>query len=116
MMPAGDGSFYLYLHGSVRKASQTAVGDSVQVEIEFDRAYRNGPMHPMPALLSTALAKNATAKKAWAALAPSRKKEVLRYLAGLKSAEARERNIAKVLHVRSGKRARFMGRDWVDGK
>jgi hypothetical protein len=29
MMPAGDGSFYLYLHGDLRKASGTAVGDRV---------------------------------------------------------------------------------------
>ena len=38
MMPVGDGGFYLYLHGDVRKASGTAVGDRVRVEIEFDEA------------------------------------------------------------------------------
>lgn len=27
MMPVGDGGFYLYLHGDVRKASKTKVGD-----------------------------------------------------------------------------------------
>src|ERR1700674_2556367 len=27
MMPVGDGSYYLYLHGDVRKASGTVVGD-----------------------------------------------------------------------------------------
>ena len=27
MMPVGNGSFYLYLHGEIRKASGTAVGD-----------------------------------------------------------------------------------------
>ena len=48
MMPAGNGSFYLYLHGDVRKASGTAVGDRVRVEIDFDTSYRNGPQHPMP--------------------------------------------------------------------
>ena len=36
MMPAGNGDFYLYLHGDVRRASQTKVGDLVQVEIAFD--------------------------------------------------------------------------------
>ena len=34
MMPVGDGSFYLYLHGDIRKASGTAVGDRVRVEID----------------------------------------------------------------------------------
>src|SRR5882757_9374858 len=36
MMPVGNGSFYLYLHGGIRKASGTTVGDRVCVEIEFD--------------------------------------------------------------------------------
>lgn len=44
-----SGSFYLYLHGDVRKASTTKVGDRVHVEVSFDAEYRNGPMHPMPA-------------------------------------------------------------------
>ena len=30
MMPVGDGSFYLYLHGDVRKASSTKVNDQVE--------------------------------------------------------------------------------------
>jgi hypothetical protein len=28
LMPVGDGHFFLYLHGQVRKASDTSVGDS----------------------------------------------------------------------------------------
>jgi hypothetical protein len=36
MMPVGNGSFYLYLHGDIRKASRTEVGDRVRVEINFD--------------------------------------------------------------------------------
>jgi len=48
MMPKGDGSFYLYLHGEVRKASGTKVGDKVKVELQFDADYRSGPQHAMP--------------------------------------------------------------------
>ena len=48
MMPVGNGSFYLYLHGDIRKASSTAVGDRVRVEIDFDASYRNGPQHLCP--------------------------------------------------------------------
>src|SRR6266704_3203738 len=33
LMPVGDGSFYLYLHGDVRKASSTKVGEVVTVEL-----------------------------------------------------------------------------------
>ena len=42
MMPVGDGSFYLYLHGTIREASGTAVGDRVEVEVAFDSRYRGG--------------------------------------------------------------------------
>jgi hypothetical protein len=45
MMPAGDGSFYLYLAGVVRKASGTQVGDRVEISIAFDGGYKNGPQH-----------------------------------------------------------------------
>jgi len=116
MMPVGDGSFRLYLHGGVRKASNTGVGDHVRVEVRFDAKYRGGPMHPMPAWFRTALAKNPTAKENWDALIPSRKKEVLRYFASLKSPEARERNLIRALQALSGGATRFMARSWSRGK
>ncbi|MDP4230895.1 MAG: YdeI/OmpD-associated family protein [Bacteroidota bacterium] len=112
MMPKGDGSFYLYLHGGVRKGSKTKVGDRVEVEIEFDREYRNGPMHPMPTWFRSGLQKNPAAKKAWDGLIPSRKKEILRYFANLRSAEAKARNLARALNALSGSKVRFMGRTW----
>ena len=115
MMPAGDGSFYLYLHGDVRKASNTKVGDKVELELRFDPAYRGGPM-PMPGWLAAALAGDTKAKTGWNALIPSRQKEILRYLSALKAPEVRARNIARVMHVLSGRPARFMARDWKDGR
>src|SRR6202035_5241237 len=74
MMPVGDGSFYLYLHGDIRKASGTAVGDRVRVEMEFDPAYKNGPQHRMPGWFKKALAGNPQAMKNWTALIPSPQK------------------------------------------
>lgn len=115
MMPIGDGSFYLYLHGEVRRASKTKVGNRVEVCVQFDGKYKNGPMHPMTKELRNVLAKNPGAKKSWDALIPSRKKEILRYFYGLKSDEARARNIKKVLHVLSGQPGRFMARSWTNG-
>jgi hypothetical protein len=115
MMPVGDGSFYLYLHGDIRKASSTAVGDRVRVEIDFDASYRGGPQHPMPRWFERALAGNPQAMKSWTALIPSRKKEILRYFSRLNSQEARARNLAKALHVLSGKMGRFMARTWKNG-
>lgn len=116
MMPVGDGSFRLYLHGSVRKISNTEVGDRVDVEVRFDAKYRNGPAHPMPVGFKHALGNNPVAKKNWDALTPSRTKEILRYFATLKSAEARERNVIRAVHALSGEAIRFMARSWNGGK
>ena len=115
MMPVGNGSFYLYLHGDIRKSSGTSVGDRVRVEIEFDESYRNGPQHPMPQWFQQALAGNRQAKQNWTALIPSRKKEILRYFSRLRSPEARARNLAKALLVLSGETGRFMARTWKNG-
>jgi hypothetical protein len=115
MMPVGDGSFYLYLHGDIRKASGTKVGDRVQLEVGFDAKYRNGPLHPIPRWFEQALLKSPEAMKNWEALIPSRKKEVLRYFSRLKSPEARARNLEKALQLLSGKKGRFMGRAWDHG-
>lgn len=112
MMPRGDGSFYLYLHGEVREASGTKVGDVVTVEVEFDEEYRGGPAHAMPEWFRKALEGNGRAKVAWEGLIPSRQKEILRYFAGLKSAEAKERNLKRAMDVLSGGEGRFMGRSW----
>jgi len=115
MMPAGNGSFYLYLHGELRKFSGTSVGDRVSVQIDFDASYRNGPQHPMQAWFKQALAASPEAKKNWRKLIPSRKKEMLRYFSHLNSAGARARNLARALHVLSGGTGRFMSRAWKTG-
>ena len=116
LMPVGDGSFYLYLHGSVRNVSRTRIGDRVTVDLSFDDTYRSGPMHPLPGWFRVALRGTAKAQSAWDALIPSRQKEVLRYFAALKSAEARTRNLNRAIQVLSGSEERFMGRTWKNGK
>ena len=114
-MPVGDGRYYLYLHGPARKASKTGPGDRVQVEIRFDARYRSGPQHPVPAWFRAALSSHPRVRQNWTSLSPSRKKEVLRYFAHLKSFEARSRNLQRALRVLSGERGRFLGREWVGG-
>lgn len=116
MMPAGEGNFFLYLHSAVRRASETAVGDRVIVQLSFDSAYRGGPAHPLPSWFSSALAANREAQKAWKELVPSRKKEILRYFAALKSADAKQRNLKRVTAALSGKKVRFMARSWKESK
>lgn len=116
MMPIGDGSFYLYLHGDVRKASATKVDDTVAVDVLFDQEYKNGPMHPMPAWFKTELDKNAGARQNWEALIPSRQKEILRYFSWLKSDQAIARNLEKALFVLCGGEGWFMARSWKNGR
>jgi hypothetical protein len=112
MMPAGDGSFYLYLDGVVRKASGTGVGDTVEVSIVFDDAYRSGPQHDMIPGFASGLDGNDLAKARWDSLPPSLQKEVLRYLANLKSDAARQRNVERAIRVLAGAKERFLARDW----
>ena len=112
MMPAGDGSFLLYLDGAIRKASATAVCDTVEVSLAFDDSYRGGPAHAMPAEFAARLDANPVAKARWDQLSPSLQKEMLRHFARLKSDAARTRNIEQALNVLNGAKVRFMARAW----
>ena len=110
LMPVGDSSFYLYLNGPIRDASKTAVGDRVVARVAFDTEYRGGPTHAMPPSLKTALRTDLRANEVWRAFPPSRQKEILRYLAALRSDSARERNVEKVLSMLKDARTPFLGR------
>lgn len=88
------GAWRLYINGPMLKDSGLAVGATAEIEIEFDPRPRSVPI---PARFSRALAGNAAAKKAFDELAPSRRKEILRYLASLKTREALERNVERLI-------------------
>lgn len=115
LMPVGDGNFYLYLNGSIRAEAGVVCGDVVQVAMEFDVEYQNGPQHPLPPSFENGLKTAPPALKNWNALSPSRKKEVLRYFAQIKSQDALSRNIARALSVLSGNEGRFLARTWTNG-
>ncbi len=93
------GAWRLYINGPMLKDSGTAVGDCVRIEIEFDPEPRDVPV---PAKLGEAFRSNPSAKAAFDLLAPSRRKEILRYIGSLKSAEAIEKNVERVLAQLSG--------------
>lgn len=112
MMPAGDGGFYLYLDGVVRKASGTELGDIVGVSVVFDDEYRGGPQHAMLPEFAARLDESPQAKARWDGLTPSLQKEILRYLANLKSEAARQRNVERAIAVLGGAKERFLARDW----
>ena len=115
LMPVGDGTFYLYLSGAIRKATVTCVGDQITYEIWFDESYAGGPQHDLPTAFAAALAADSAAQARYDALPPSRQKEITHYFAGLKSSGAIERNIQKALAALSGQPTRWLGRDWNGG-
>lgn len=94
------GIWRLYLNTPIRQAANVDVGDQVTVGLEFDNAPRTVPA---PRKFMLALSKNKQAKVAFEKLAPSRQKEILRYLNSLKQPETLERNIEKVIQFLTGK-------------
>ena len=116
IMPTGDGDFLLYLHGRMRRDSRTAVGDEVVIGLSFDAQYRGGPTQDAPEWFRTALDDDATARSNWNELTPSRQKEVVRYLANLRSDAARARNLDRVMRMLGGESGHYMGRDWSNGR
>jgi hypothetical protein len=95
--PLGPGRLHrLYLNGVMRTKVGKDVGDRVQVSLSMDNRVRRVPMVPA---LAREFRKDLKAKAAFEQLAPSRRKEVLRYLGSLKSDEAVERNVLKVMRT-----------------
>ena len=94
-----QGAWRLYINGPMLKDSGLSVGDIANIEIEFDPRPRE---EPMPPKLRAAVRKNANARKAFDLLPPSRRKEILRYINSLKSADSIERNVARVISQLSG--------------
>ncbi|MCW3072691.1 MAG: hypothetical protein JWO44_2581 [Bacteroidetes bacterium] len=102
-----SGEWRLYINTSMLKNSPKRIGEVIEVTVEFDPASRE--IKP-PENFVKALAKNKTAKMVFDDLPPSRRLEIVRYLANLKTEEALERNIKKAIGFLSGKE-RFVGRD-----
>ena len=89
-----QGAWRLYLNTPMREAAGKEVGERVSVKVELDPSPR---VEPMPGALRRALAENARAAAAFAALPASRRKEIQRYLNGAKTDATLERNVAKVI-------------------
>jgi hypothetical protein len=101
------GKWRLYLNTPMRKIADATVGDIISIDIAYDVGVRITPMHPK---LKSALSKNKIANDIFDSLPPSRKKEIMRYINNLKTAESVERNVKKAIDFLQGKE-RFIGRD-----
>lgn len=88
------GAWRLYLNTEMRKDAGIGVGDTAKVIIAFDPKPRTVPMNKK---LAAALSKNKRARDAFEKLPPSHQKAILRYLNWLKTDEAVERGVKKVI-------------------
>ncbi len=89
----------LYLNTPMRQASSTTVGDTATFEIAFDPQPRKEPVNKY---LTQALTTNQFANIAFDQLPSYRRKEINRYLNGLKSEEKIRENIDKIIRHLEG--------------
>lgn len=88
------GAWRLYTNGLMLKDSGLKVGDVARVYIEFDPRPRDVAVPPK---LAERLRLDKKASAAFARLSPSRRKEILRYIGALKTAESIDRNVDRVI-------------------
>ncbi|MBE5318839.1 DUF1905 domain-containing protein [Pedobacter sp. MR2016-19] len=103
------GDWRLYLNTPMRKAAGKDIGDTATFEIEFDTEERTISINPK---LVKALAENKQAKDIFDGLAPYLQKEIIRYIANLKTEESIDSNVKKAIQFLLGKE-RFIGRDGI---
>lgn len=101
------GEWRFYVNMEMLPDSPRRIGETIDVTIEYDPDDRTVAIHPK---LAAALADDDAARTAFEALTPSRRKEILRYLASLKHEESVDRNIERTLGFLKGT-SRFVGRD-----
>lgn len=103
------GEWRLYINLQMLTNSPRRIGEKITVNIVFDPEERTISMHPK---LAQSLDENPVAKMAFEELTPSRRLEIVRYIAHLKTEESVERNVQKAIRHLEGKE-RFAGRDGV---
>ncbi len=98
-----QGFWRLYINGPMLKSAKLKNNDVAALTIEYDPSDRTVLQHPE---FAKVLARDPRAIAAFAALAPSRQKEINRYLNGLKTDSIRTKNIGKVMDFLTGKRSK----------
>lgn len=102
---AGEWRFYINL--MMLENSPQRIGELLEGTIQFDPPPR---IIEVPLAWTQALEENPLAKEKFDTLSPSRQKEIVRYLANLKSEESLTKNIGRAINHLLGKE-RFVGRD-----
>lgn len=102
------GEWRLYINTSMLPNSPQRVGEKIQVTVAYNNTVL--PETKAPVAFEQALKKDKDAKAAYDQLAPYLRKEINRYLSGLKTQESLNKNISRALNFLKGKE-RFIGRD-----
>ena len=95
LVPVGGGRHRLFLNRAIRQTIGKGAGDSVEIRIRLDRSDRTPET---PTELRKALAEEG-ATAAWEALAPSRRKELLVWLADAKREQTRAARIERIVQT-----------------
>lgn len=101
------GAWRLYINTTMLKNSPKRIGEIIEVAIAYDPKDRTIAPHPK---LVKALKENTNAKNAFDSLAPSKRKEITRYISSLKSEESISNNIQKAIGFLTGKN-NFLGQN-----
>jgi hypothetical protein len=102
-----SGEWRLYINMKMLKNSPKRIGENIEVSIQFDPESRE-IITPVKFLI--ALENNKEAKLVFNSLTGSKKLEIVRYLANLKTEESLDKNILRAINFLLGKE-RFVGRD-----
>ena len=101
------GEWRLYINTTMLKDSPKRIGENIQITVSFDPSDRTIAPHPK---LTAALNENTEAQDVFKTLPPSRKKEIIRYIAALKTEESIDKNVKKAIAFLLGNE-KFIGRD-----
>ncbi|MBV9987480.1 MAG: DUF1905 domain-containing protein [Chitinophagaceae bacterium] len=104
LVPVRAAPYRLYVNGPMLRAAGKAVGDAARFSIGPDLTPPE-KAYPMPVFLKTALVKH-KCMAAFSQLTAYRQKEIIRYLSHLKTDEARERNLQKLMPMLKEKPAK----------
>jgi hypothetical protein len=100
------GEWRLYINTKMLKNSPKRIGETLEISIAFDPSDRSILPHPK---LTEALKHNPRAKETFETLAPSLQKEIVRYIAHLKTDASSDRNVQRAIDFLLGKDG-FIGR------
>lgn len=102
-----SGEWRLYINTIMLKNSPKHIGETVEITVGFDTESRE--IIP-PDNFVKALTENKEAKTVFDSLPASRRLEIVRYLARLKTEEAREKNVKRAINFLLGREG-FIGRN-----